>query len=671
MLHLMSSLDTLAPACPQNPCPFGAKTKAKTCSRASAPGNLLPTRRSRQAASMEQLPLKDRSSHQQKAPSVLSFQLPAALQLHVLSLLPPNGRALTGRFICREAYNALKDDCTASLSQPLPPHAEPWAQAWAQKEGQEGMRRLPFQHKLQLLCTAAATGSEVNLEVARALLQPSVLPDYMQTCSSHPCNDPGVAAAKAGHPHLLGWLVRHCPVLLGPARVLQAAARCCTLAGLRAAWEALQGLPHISPHHLDQRVLDAAAGSATPDAVAKLEWVLATGAGACRLDRTTVAAAVQVGSLDTLRWLRDRGCPLGVEAVASALQHADLSVAQWLVDEAGCGLPPGSWNMLLMAAAQGSEGVAKLRWLQERGCPQLRGDTLLLHVALLAALAGQVEVLQSLLPLFGTWDVLRCEHLRPMFLDAAVRSGQPAVLECLQNADLQYAANAYIQAAGTANMAMIEWLARSSAVPPSTLRLSDLKKIIAGWPHIRVADSRGLLQAVQLLAGAGYSDWNIANSDAKRVVSVAAERGDLALVHYLLRRMPGLRLDGYVLTAAAKGGCTALVKWLAAKHPGCRAIPRDTSPYVYAARNADLGTLAVLRRLGVRWGSGHVVVRAVRKRCNMPGLRWLVEQGAPAGSRRDMERALIDAPERYGDEEQAWLRGLAVVPGAPAAGAGA
>ena len=101
-----------------------------------------------------------------------SRQLPIALQLHILSLLPPNERALSGRFVCREAWITFSEPqhCTASLSQPLPPHAV----AWAVEAGQQHMRQLPFWHKLQLMCTAAASGSEANLEVALALLQPSI-----------------------------------------------------------------------------------------------------------------------------------------------------------------------------------------------------------------------------------------------------------------------------------------------------------------------------------------------------------------------------------------------------------------------------------------------------------------------------------------------------------------
>ncbi len=116
----------------------------------------------------------------------------------------------------RDAAAALSKDptCTASLSRPLPPHAV----ARAEEAGQQHVRQLPFRHKLQLLCTAAASGSEVNLEVAWELLQPSVFPEMLQRrnqfASTCVFSDPGVAAVEAGHPHLLPWLVRHCPGLM-------------------------------------------------------------------------------------------------------------------------------------------------------------------------------------------------------------------------------------------------------------------------------------------------------------------------------------------------------------------------------------------------------------------------------------------------------------------------
>ncbi len=94
------------------------------------------------------------------------------------------------------------------------------------------MQQLAFRHKLQLMCTAAASGSEVNLEVALVLLQPS---DFPRLKGSDTSSDPGMAAVKAGHPQLLGWLLHHCPGLLCLEAVLEAAARHCDMAGLQLA----------------------------------------------------------------------------------------------------------------------------------------------------------------------------------------------------------------------------------------------------------------------------------------------------------------------------------------------------------------------------------------------------------------------------------------------------
>ncbi len=309
-------------------------------------------------------------------------QLPTALQLHVLSFLPPDDRALGGRLVSPDVADALSgaQHCTASLSQPLPPHAVPWAL----EAGQQHVWQLPFRHKLQLMCTAAASGSEVNLEVALALLQPSIFPDVLQQGAKsweelRMYHDPGVAAIEAGHPKLLGRLLRHCPGLLHPDHVLEAAARLCDLAGLQAArrgrgcgMAALPDPPAASTSLCPNRgVLDAAAapaGSATQDAEAKIEWVLSAGRN------------------------------VGLRA-----STADLAVAQWTVDEAGCGLPPsddddGAWYGLMAACAQNTYGVAKLQWLRERGAPPLHADCPQLEPVMQAlAEGGQVDLLQYLL----------------------------------------------------------------------------------------------------------------------------------------------------------------------------------------------------------------------------------------------------------------------------------
>ncbi len=263
----------------------------------------------------------------------LQSQLPPALQLHVMSFLPPTDRAICGRLVSPDAAAGLSKDptCTASLSQPLPPHAVPWAL----EAEQQHVQQLPFRHKPQLLCTAAVSGSEVNLEVALALLQPSIFPELlhqMRDFTTYP--NPGVAAVEASHPQLLGWLVRHCPALLADRRdILRAAAQHCDMAGLQVACDALrqedagEGRANGSREDdqgpvVSQCVLDAAATSATPDAVAKMEWLLAVEGGRCLLQESTAVAAARSGDLG--------GCASGAAPWARAWSFgAPCSTLTW------------------------------------------------------------------------------------------------------------------------------------------------------------------------------------------------------------------------------------------------------------------------------------------------------------------------------------------------------
>ncbi len=610
-------------------------------------------------------------------------QLPAALQLHILSLLPPNDRALSGRLVSPDAAAGLSQDptCTASLSQPLPPHAVPWAV----EAGRQHVRQLPFRHKLQLLSTAAASGSEVNLDVALALLQPSVFPGKRAAWAAARA-DPSVAAVTAGHPQLLTWMLRQHTDLVDRDAVLEEAARHRDLAGLQATWEVLVS-ESIFNHWLDQWALDAAAGSATPDAVAKMEWALEVGANplclewrppedsdeeeghgpSCRLQEGTAAAAARSGDLGRLRWLRERGCPMGQGALESALQHADLAVAQWLVDEAGVELPApatgpefSGWHRLLEAAVQSSDGVAKLEWLRERGGPALSRDSdrgLRGSLVVKATAAGQVEVVQHLAALVGL-DAARPEKLA----DAAVASGSIPVAEWLRQAGVAFRDTACREAMRAGRVGMVRWLACVAGVSTSGMLVDNFERMVGGAPYDTPADSRDLLEAVQLVAGAGFRNWNAEGGSYGCGVEIAAGRGHLALVQYLLQRMPSFRVTGRIVAAAAEGGCEALVEWLVEQHPGClEGAGAGESPYVPAARNGDLGTLTALRRLGVPWGAGDVVTQAVEEGAELPALRWLVEQGAPVGSREQVQSARRCAELRAnhsGMDVVAWLGSL-------------
>ncbi len=624
-------------------------------------------------------------------------QLPSAPQLHILSLVPPNDRALSGRLVFPDAAEIFihSSHCTASLSQPMPPHAVPWAVA----AGQQHVRQLTFRHKLQLLCTAATSGSEVNLEVALALLQPSIFPELLHAydavwVSKHvpPQANPGVSAVRAGHPQLLGWLLRHCPGLVERDQVLTAAAKHCDLAGLQAAFGVfcvnLAGQGWI---------LDAAAESATPDAVAKMEWLISISGRQFQLHESTAAAAARSGDLGRLQWLRARGCPMeGLGVLRDALQHADLAVAQWLVDEAGCELPGegGSdyddlweqyleipfdtqydellhlyglteasegeralgWGSLLEASARSSNGVAKVGWLLQRREAPLQAR----HwegMARAAAKAGRVEMVRRTLSMLGPGAVPEGLAL------AAVGSGSVPMVRLVRHAGAVFDHWAYMMAAEGGSLAMVRWLACEAKVPAEGLALFNHGDML--WPKgPTAATSRELLQAVQLLvdeAGWGGCD------DMAGLVWAAAEQGNLALMQYGLQQLqqhqPGYQPHLGVGLRAVEAGCVALLELLAQEHPGCLEGP---SMYESAGEAGDLGTLTALRRLGVPWGAEDVVANAVLyEGVTAAALHWLVEQGAPVGSRKDLESSFKLRRKDIDRGIKDWLLGLVGAEAAP------
>ncbi len=361
-------------------------------------------------------------------------RLPLDVVLRVLALLPPNDLALSGRLVCKLSAQHLRTrhphpqpdepqqphahPTVVDLTLPLPQHA---ASEAILTHARYQLRQLPLHRKLQILCTAATSGCETNLAVALQLLQPYAqhllfrAPRQPVHCvgrskdsSSTLEVDVGTAAARAGHAHLLPWLVEHC-CPLDPRRTLAAAAQYCDLPGLQTTWYVLRSYPgtnnsstgssgtgsgdsngssggsgsrsssgsssndgcRFSTGDVDVVVLDAAAASLTPDALAQLQWLIdgcragpaATshssstssgdgggvvgngaaplsachGDGRCTLTLRTAAAACRSGDLLRLQWLHARGCPVVSPMVlAAALEHAPLPVAQWLVDHLRC-----------------------------------------------------------------------------------------------------------------------------------------------------------------------------------------------------------------------------------------------------------------------------------------------------------------------------------------------
>ncbi len=86
---------------------------------------------------------RDECKHSSSSPSAAAawHLLPPEVQLRILSLLPPNERALGSRLVFKGSRDALPgvENCTVSLSQPLPAHAVPRALA----VGEQHVRQLP------------------------------------------------------------------------------------------------------------------------------------------------------------------------------------------------------------------------------------------------------------------------------------------------------------------------------------------------------------------------------------------------------------------------------------------------------------------------------------------------------------------------------------------------
>ncbi len=636
--------------------------------------------------------------------------LPAAVLSHAFSFLRPNERTLNARFICRDTAAALSDAeyRSASLSQPLPPHAVPWAV----EAGQQHVRQLPTWHKLLLLSTAAASGSEANLEVALALVQQSIFPEMLITGHSVwarqdilPEPDPGEAAFKAGHPQLLGWLLRHCPALLHPGRVLQAAAEHCDLAGLQGVWGELQGdgaravdWAGRERPALNQGVLDAAAGSSTPDAVAKMEWVLDASRGSGRLQDSTAEAAACSGDLGRLRWLQERGCRLDIPnagVLMNALEHADMSVVRWLVEEAGCdllGKHQEYWDCFVIAAARSAEGLARVRWLEEQGVGLLgaRGRILEeLPQILDDVRAGHVQTLRYVTERYpGNLSEEQQEEQSRVMVQAAVALGNIPLAEELLASGFTFDHQCYCAVGCSPDpVAMTRWLAHRAKVCAAELDLGVFLRrtcCLNGTPD----GHRMLLQMSQLLLGTGAEPSRL---DVQGAMGRAAAEGNLGLVQYLAQHMEqqlGHPPDWQrVLTAATGSGCEALVEWVAGK-PGAFlpllpplewvdgqlvCLQQHNFSFGPIAMIGDFGVPNALRRLGVPWGPLDTVAQAVNNQYKAPVLRWLVEQGAPMG-RGEFLEVVVGAAVRDGELDArtgAWLRDVAAGRRAAAANAAA
>ncbi len=654
-------------------------------------------------------------------------ELSADLRLCIISLLPLNDLALSGRLACKDAAQHFSQppQRTACPSQPLPAHAA--TAPWCVEGAQAALRKLPFVRKLLLIIWAAASGCEANVEFAWELLQPHVFPELLQTehilCllsdqfyKTNSCVQPekAYAALATGAAHLLPSLEQRCPGLVSAAVTLGAAAEHSDLAGLQAAWGLLwqrvrssheprgdeigDGDTHEEVWDQNLRatlvyLLMTAACSTTPDALAKMEWMAEAGrlfANGRILDdddpgvTTLCRAAISSGDLARLQWLAEHGFPWRtLKAARAALEHANLTFLRRM-DEARCYLPPASspiWRRskcACSAAALRKDSVAKLRWLADRGATLEDPKPLKA-----AAKYGNLETVQYLVAHRRAQRNRREQEedalppdagLLSHALGAAVASGSVPTASWLHQQGGQLQAESFLTAARQGDVPMVRWLLEAGCPRGA----NTLGSVAAEWPIGCAADGERLLEAVRLLAAAGWPAAREGEEEGgEHPVAPAGQE------HSVWRGVWGLLPAGerQVLREAARkatvAGCQPTLEALAGVGV-FKAVGAEEAAALYttAAQQGDRSTLECLRRLGVPLCEGVLLTAAVSYDTQLPVLRWLEQQGASIGPAaiRELLSAVEDGTHNPGlrvherAELAAWLRGLG---GAAAVGAGA
>ncbi len=557
----------------------------------------------------------------------LSPNLPLHIRLQILSLLPPNEIALSGRLACKDAAQHFSQppQRTACPSQPLPGHAA--TAPWCVEGAQAALRELPFVRKLLLLSRAAGSGCQTNVDFALQLLERvHVLPPWLQQdhysqalCREHRAlagtlsgrsfwvmfqryamMDVGSAAVAAGAADLLPFLEQRCPGLLDPGRTLQAAAERFDLVGLQAAWRLLvqrmrdSTKPPYEKEANDETydgiwnermrsallwVLAAAARSTTPDALAKMDWVavasriLDDGYSLQHEEALAVCkAAVSSGDAARLQWLTVHGFTWHTSAVAQAvLEHADLAFIQRM-DTARCYLPPPeseAWKdakCAYKAAMSRKDSVAKLRWLADRGATLEQQQSV--EPIQAAAYFGNLEAVRFLL-----------QQRRARNAPGPDQGGYDASL----------LAHALGLAVRSGSIPLASWLRQQGATlqdrffmtaarmgsvpmvqwlleagcPRGAVTLGDVAGV---WPIGCSADGQQLLEAVRLLMAAGWpTGGEEEEGDEHPLVQAAYGGQPYSVWQALQEQLPaGAREAPWEAAfAAAAAGCVATLEALA------------------------------------------------------------------------------------------------------------
>ncbi len=484
--------------------------------------------------------------------------LPRDLLLHVLSFLPPNDLALGGRLACKDAaqHFSRPQHATVRLGLPLPPHTPQSWPLWEQA-GREALKDLPFRRKLGLLITAAGSGCEANVAWAWQLLKPCISPDVLPklVCTYRELYGtcPGAVAAAGGHVGVLRWmLASRCPVDMAHARLV--AAQHASLGALQAVARmsktptALAG-PRLV---LDDEVLDAAAASTTPDAQAKVQWVLQEGRCTLRVD--TAAAAARAGwDCDRLAWMRERGCPLGGwRVLAGGLEHGEARTLDWLVGEAGS--PDPRVLVEHLQACGGSSGGANIR---RKG---IRDVCATLGAA--AGSSGRLETVRWLLERVGGQHAQVVERVAPAQLEQEGQGTEGAPPE-VSAAEVLQCGEA---SGGEARACCLRWVATAALEAGARVgHLGVVQWLVGECGQALGASQRQQRQQQQQQQQAGHRPEEAPCRPllSAGVLRSAVASGSIPTAAWLLRQgcCPPLDCTAYVL--AASRGDVRMVAWLA------------------------------------------------------------------------------------------------------------
>ncbi len=350
----------------------------------------------------------------------------------------------------------------------------------------------------------------------------------------------------------------------------------------------------------------------------------------------------------------DWGAPA---ALGALVEFAELSFVQRLEEEGGY-LPAANciaWrcsSLVNTAAAASSDSEAKLQWLAGRGA-RLESASDAMY---LAAEHGNLAALQLLLQHRG--GAAPPDHA----LYHAAAAGSIATASWLQQAGCTLTGSVFWEAFCRGDLPMVRWLLEAES---SRLQFETLAYAIRVWPRDSTADGERLVEAVRLLAAAG---WPTGNADGEELVTTAACEGHpWAVCHGLLQLRelhPIAVLRGAAAEHAAAAGCQATLKALVGMSVDAREAWGHRvyiTWYKDAARNGDRGTLAWLLRQGLAWGGG-VVSAAAIKGAPPAALRWLVEQGRPLYSPEILDilyhLSYASSPRHspWQQEMKAWMR---------------